>query len=156
MIVGGGPTGVELAGEIAVDFPDKKVTLVHRGSRLLEFIGEKAGKKALNWLISKKVEVILGESVDLNNAADGVYKTSAGETINADCHFVCTGRPIASSWLKKTMFAESVDVDGRLMVDANLRVKGHRNVFGIGDITDLPVSISISLIYYFCGSLCHS
>ncbi|PHU00324.1 hypothetical protein BC332_30111 [Capsicum chinense] len=29
LIVGGGPTGVELAAEIAVDFPDKKVTLVH-------------------------------------------------------------------------------------------------------------------------------
>ncbi|KAL9422471.1 hypothetical protein AB3S75_034693 [Citrus x aurantiifolia] len=35
LVVGGGPTGVELAGEIAVDFPDKKVILVHRGPKLL-------------------------------------------------------------------------------------------------------------------------
>lgn len=48
LIVGGGPTGVELAAEIVADFPAKKVTLVHRGSRLLEFIGESASKKALN------------------------------------------------------------------------------------------------------------
>jgi len=37
VIVGGGPTGVELAGERAVYFPAKKVTLVHKGSRLLEY-----------------------------------------------------------------------------------------------------------------------
>lgn len=156
LIVGGGPTGVELAGEIAVDFPDKKVTLVHRGSRLLEFIGERAGKKALDWLISKDVEVILGQSVNLNDASDGIYRTSAGETIKADCHFLCIGKPIASSWLKNTILRENVDVHGKLMVDANLRVKGHKNVFGIGDITDLAVSISISLNKLFLRFLCYS
>ncbi|CAI9091404.1 OLC1v1026430C1 [Oldenlandia corymbosa var. corymbosa] len=138
LIVGGGPTGVELAAEIAVDFPGKKVTLVHRGSRLLEFIGEKASRKALDWLVSKNVEVVLGQSVDLNGVVDGVYHTSAGETIKADCHFLCTGIPIASSWLRNTLFSESLDAKGRLMVDLNLRVKGHKNVFAIGDITDIP------------------
>ncbi|KAL3520917.1 hypothetical protein ACH5RR_019066 [Cinchona calisaya] len=137
LIVGGGPTGVELAGEIAVDFPDKKVTLVHRGSRLLEFIGKKAGKKALDWLVSKNVEVILGQSVNLNDTSDGVYQTSAGETIKADCHFLCVGKQISSTWITKTILGESVDVHGKLMVDANLRVKGRKNVFGIGDITDI-------------------
>lgn len=141
LIVGGGPTGVELAGEIAVDFPDKKVTLVHRGTRLLDFISEKAGKKALNWLISKKVEVVLGQSVvNLDDVSDGIYRTSCGETISADCHFKCIGKPIASSWLQKTMLGSSLDSHGRLMVDANLRVEGFHKVFGIGDITDIPVS----------------
>ncbi|XP_057470687.1 uncharacterized protein LOC130759564 isoform X2 [Actinidia eriantha] len=138
LIVGGGPTGVELAGEVAVDFPDKKVTLVHRGSRLLEFIGHKAGRKALDWLTSKKVEVILGQSVNLKSVSDGVYQTSGGETITADCYFNCTGKPMGSMWLKDTVLKNSLDIHGRLMVDANLRVKGHRNVFGIGDITDIP------------------
>ncbi|XP_073314884.1 uncharacterized protein [Primulina huaijiensis] len=138
LIVGGGPTGVELAGEICVDFPDKKVILVHRGSRLLEFIGEKAGQKALNWLSSKKVEVILGQSVKLNSQTDGVYETSGGEKIVADCHFLCAGAGIGSSWLKKTILQDSLDMGGRLMVDANLRVKGHPNIFSIGDITDIP------------------
>lgn len=145
LIVGGGPTGVELAGEIAVDFPDKKVKLVHRGDRLLEFIGENAGKKALNWLISKKVEVILGQSVNLDDSSDGTYKTSGGETITADCHFNCTGKSVASSWLQKTILGRSLDSCGRLMVDANLRVKGFENIFGIGDITDIPVSKSLFL-----------
>ncbi|KAK9114823.1 hypothetical protein Syun_021620 [Stephania yunnanensis] len=51
LIIGGGPTGVELAGEIVTDFPEKKVTVVHRGSRLLGFIGAKASKKTLDWLV---------------------------------------------------------------------------------------------------------
>lgn len=137
LIIGGGPTGVELAGEIAVDFPDKKVKLVHRGSRLLEFIGCKAGRKALDWLTSRKVEVILGQSVDLSSCSDSVYRTSGGETITADCHFVCTGKPIGSSWLKETCLKNSLDIHGRLMVEANLRVKGFDNIFAIGDITDI-------------------
>ncbi|KAL6513676.1 hypothetical protein OROHE_019536 [Orobanche hederae] len=149
LIVGGGPTGVELAAEIAVDFPDKKVTLVHRGSRLLGFIGEKAGKKALDWLVSKKVEVILGQSVvNLNSPSSlgggGRYETSGDETVIADCHFVCTGSPIGSSWIKKTILKDSLDSHGRLMVDAKLRVIGHSNIFAIGDIANIPVGVSSS------------
>lgn len=129
---------MELAAEIAVDFPDKKAMLVHRGSRLLEFIGESASRKTLNCLTSNKVEVILGQSVDLNSSSDGVYRTSGGETIVADCHFICIGKSIGSSWLKETILKDSLDTQGRLMVDSNLRVKGHNNIFGIGDITDIP------------------
>ncbi|CAH9146783.1 unnamed protein product [Cuscuta epithymum] len=136
LIVGGGPTGVELAAEIAVEFPDKKVTLVHKGSRLLQFIGEKAGKKAFDWLISKKVEVILKQSVNLDSASDGVYWLSGGETISADRHYVCAMKPFATSWLKDTDLRGSLDDQGKLMVDANLRVKGHNNIFAIGDIVD--------------------
>lgn len=142
LIVGGGPTGVELAGEIAVDFPDKKVTLVHIGSRLLEFIGPKAGDKTLQWMKSKKVDVKLEQRVNLDSFSDEskTYQTSAGEIINADCHFLCTGTPPGSAWLKETLLKNCLDTQGRLMVDENLRVKGQKNIFAIGDITDIPVS----------------
>ncbi|XP_040991559.1 ferroptosis suppressor protein 1-like [Juglans microcarpa x Juglans regia] len=137
LIVGGGPTGVELAGEIAVDFPGKKVILVHRGTRLLEFIGPKASRRALAWLVAKKVEVILNQSVNLNFSSDGIFQTSAGETITADCHFVCAGKPVGSSWIKETILSDSLDIHGRLMVDKHLRVRGRNNIFAIGDITDV-------------------
>lgn len=142
LIVGGGPTGVELAAEIAVDFPEKKVTLVHDGSRLLEFIGPKAADKTLNWLRSKNVEVKLEQSVDQQRSSEGskTYITSAGETIKADCHFLCTGKPLASAWLKETIFKDNLDGFGRIKVDDNLRVKGWKNVFAIGDIADIKVS----------------
>ncbi|XP_038713388.1 LOW QUALITY PROTEIN: ferroptosis suppressor protein 1-like [Tripterygium wilfordii] len=139
LIVGGGPTGVELAGEIAVDYPDKKVTLVHKGSRLLEFIGLKAAEKTLKWLRSKKVDVKLEQSVDLSSISDGgkIYQTSSGEPIEADCVFVCTGKPLSSAWLKGTILKDNLDEHGRLMVDGNLRVKGRENIFAIGDITGI-------------------
>ncbi|CAA0384418.1 unnamed protein product [Arabidopsis thaliana] len=140
LIVGGGPSGVELAAEIAVDFPEKKVTIVHNGPRLLEFVGQKAADKAFEWMKSKRVEVILNQRVDLSSASDGskTYRTSGGETIHADCHFLCTGKPLASEWLKGTVLKDNLDGKGRLMVDEYLRVKGRKNVFAIGDITDVP------------------
>ncbi|XVF69252.1 hypothetical protein PTKIN_Ptkin11bG0066100 [Pterospermum kingtungense] len=142
LVVGGGPTGVELAGEIATDFPEKKVTLVHKGPRLLEFIGLKAGAKSLRWLTSRRVEVKLEQAVDLNSTSDGnggqVYQTSTGESIKADCHFICVGKPLASAWLNETILKSNLDKSGRLMVDEYLRVKGHSNIFAIGDITDIP------------------
>ncbi|KAK9170314.1 hypothetical protein Syun_002454 [Stephania yunnanensis] len=140
LIIGGGPTGVELAGEIAADFPEKKMTLVHRGPRLMEFVGEKASKKAHDWLVSKKVDVLLNQSVELSSSTDEMhtYRTSAGKTITADCHFWCTGKPVSSSWLKDTILKDSVDRQGRLKVDEHLRVKGRKNIFALGDITDVP------------------
>ncbi|KAL8201875.1 hypothetical protein R6Q57_011022 [Mikania cordata] len=139
LIVGGGPTGVELAGETAVDFPEKKITLVHNGYRLLEFLGPKASKKALDWLISKHVEVKLEQTVNLKDVAEGnkVYKTSSGEIIKADCHFLCTGKPLGSSWLKNTILRDSLDDAGSLVVDEYMRVKGRKNIFAIGDITNI-------------------
>ncbi|ONK69602.1 uncharacterized protein A4U43_C05F24690 [Asparagus officinalis] len=140
LIVGGGPSGVELAAEIVVDYPEKKVTLVHRGPRLLEFIGQKASTKTLDWLTSKKVEVLLNQSVDLNSTSEDekVYVTSGGEKIAADCHFLCIGKPLGSSWLQESILKECLDKKGQLMVDENLRVRGHSNIFAIGDITDVP------------------
>lgn len=140
LIIGGGPTGVELAGEIVVDYPGKRVTLIHRGPRLLEFIGDKASKKCLDWLTSKKVDVLLQQSVELGSLSDTekVYKTSGGETVTADCHFVCIGKPLSSSWLRDTIIKESLDSKGRVMVEKDLRVKGFNNIFAIGDITDIP------------------
>ncbi|RWW15304.1 hypothetical protein GW17_00020866 [Ensete ventricosum] len=150
LIIGGGPTGVELAGEIAVDYPDKKVTIVHKGSRLLEFIGHKASKKTFDWLTTKKVEVLLEQSVDLDSISegDGVYTTSTGEKISADCHFVCVGKPLGSSWLQDSALRDCLNKNGRLMVDEYLRVKGRSNIFAIGDITDIPVSLHLDFRLY--------
>uniref|UniRef100_A0A0D9XP98 FAD/NAD(P)-binding domain-containing protein n=1 Tax=Leersia perrieri TaxID=77586 RepID=A0A0D9XP98_9ORYZ len=141
LIVGGGPIGVELAAEIVMANPEKHVTIVHGGPRLLMVMGEKASSKALEWLKSKHVVVLLDQTVDVTAAAGenvNVFTTSAGETVNADCHFVCTGRPVASGWLKDSFLGEHVDGEGRLMVDEHLRVGRLRNVFAVGDITDVP------------------
>lgn len=139
LIIGGGPSGVELAAEIAVNYPDKKVTLVHDKPRLLESIGQKAGGKALRWLRSKHVEVLLDQSVDLESMSEGdmLYRTSSGVEITADCYFSCLDSPLSSSWIRDSEMRDCLDSDGRLMVDANLRLKGQSNIFAAGDITDV-------------------
>lgn len=141
MIIGGGPVGVELAGEIATDFSDKRITVVHGGERLVEFMGPKASDKALKWLTSKKVDVKLDRTVVVDDMSDETksFRTSTGEMISADAHFVCTGIPLASAWLRKTILDSNLDSHGRLMVDGYLRVKGRKNIFAIGDITDIRV-----------------
>lgn len=48
-------------GSIIVPALYVKVTLVHSGERLLQFLGPKASQKTLKWLQSKKVEVILND-----------------------------------------------------------------------------------------------
>lgn len=140
LIIGGEPSGVELAAEIAVNYPDKKVTLVHDRPRLLESVGQKAGGKALRWLRSKNVEVYLEQSIHLESMLEGdrVYRTSSGIEITADCHFSCLDRPLSSSWIRNSELKDCLDNDGRLMVDANLRVKGQTNIFAAGDIIDIP------------------
>ncbi|XP_074570363.1 uncharacterized protein LOC141826951 [Curcuma longa] len=139
LIIGGGPSGVELASDIASNYPEKKVTLVHSGSRLLGFIGRKAGNKALEWLRAKNVDVLLEQTIDLNSLPDanGIYITSAGEAIAADVHFVCANNPLGSSWLKESVLRDSLDKRGQLMVDEHLRVKGRSNIFAVGDIVDI-------------------
>ncbi|VFQ96500.1 unnamed protein product [Cuscuta campestris] len=103
----------------------------------MDFVGEKASKRALDWLISKKVEVILRQSVDLDSASNGVYQLSGGETVHADLHFLCAAKPFGTSWLRGTILKDSLDEDGKVAVDSNLRVKGHNNIFAIGDIVDI-------------------
>jgi len=136
LIIGGGPVGVELAGEIVVDFPTKKVTLVHSGKRLIEFLGPKASEKSLKWLQDKKVEVILNDRVELDGLAGPDYVTKNGTRITADAHFVCVGKRVGSSWLRNCELGNLLDGEGRLKVDANLRVEGKSNIFAIGDIAN--------------------
>jgi len=139
LIIGGGPVGVELAGEIVTDFPNKKVTLVHGGDRLIEFLGPKASTKALKWLESKKVTVLLNERIDTEGLAGPNYVTNKGTAIQADAHFVCTGQRLGSSWLRGSDLEAVLDRNGRLQVDRNMRVQGHSNVYALGDICDTKV-----------------
>ncbi|GJZ19418.1 FAD/NAD(P)-binding oxidoreductase family protein [Tanacetum coccineum] len=131
LIVGGGPTGVELAGETAVNYLDKKITLVHKGYWLLEFLGVKASKKTLDWLQSKHVEVKLEQTIILEDVVDGskLYKTSAGKTIKANCVFLCLGKPLASSWLKNTIVRDSLDANGSMIVDENFKSQRAQEYF---------------------------
>eukprot|EP00270_Netrium_digitus_P011535 TRINITY_DN3678_c0_g1_i1.p1 TRINITY_DN3678_c0_g1~~TRINITY_DN3678_c0_g1_i1.p1 ORF type:complete len:354 (+),score=58.80 TRINITY_DN3678_c0_g1_i1:359-1420(+) len=138
LVIGGGPVGVEFAGEIATDFPDKSVTLLTGGDRLIDFLGPKASDRALKFLKSKNVEVIFKDKLEVDpslHGTKGVFKTKNGKEISADYLFIATGRTPDTSWLAGN-FSEVID-QGRVKVDSNLRVEGYSNIFAIGDITNI-------------------
>jgi NADH dehydrogenase len=142
VIVGGGPTGVELAGAIAElkhyifpkDYPELEVSqmdihLVEATPRLLNGMSENAGRKALEYLQKMGVQVHLntavktydGYEVSFNNGEKLITKTliwAAG----------VKGNPIAG------LTAESLGRSSRLKVDEYNRVKGYENIFAIGDV----------------------
>ena len=68
VVIGGGPVGVELVGELASDFPDKKVTLMHNRERILDDrLSRKFVKKIQDGMKALKVETVLGERVDMDD-----------------------------------------------------------------------------------------
>lgn len=141
VIVGGGPTGVELAGSLAElsrvtlskDFrhisPDRaRVILVEAGPRLLASFGEDTSKKALADLEA------LGVQVWTNTRVTEI--TAEGAQLGPD--FVATktafwAAGVEASALGKELPAEK-DRAGRVKVNGQLQLEGHENVHVIGDM----------------------
>ena len=142
VLVGGGPTGVELAGAIAElahralahDFqrihPDSaRIVLVEGEPRIIPTFPARLTRKARKKLEQLGVEVRTGVHVTAISA-DGVMIGS--EYLKAQ-NVIWTAGVKASpvgSWL----FAD-VDHAGRVKVEPNLSVPGHPNIFVIGDTT---------------------
>ncbi|KAJ1671301.1 hypothetical protein GGH95_000250 [Coemansia sp. RSA 1836] len=100
MIIGGGPTGVGLAAEIATVYPKKTVLLVHAGERLMssESASKSVSRKAYKKLKSMGVKVILGERViipeeePLKHQIDCRWlRTTKGRRLFSDLQFLCNG-----------------------------------------------------------------
>ena len=68
VVIGAGAVGVELVGELASDYPNKKVTLMHNRDQILdERLSQKLLKKIQDGLKALKVETVLGERVNLDD-----------------------------------------------------------------------------------------
>jgi NADH dehydrogenase len=142
IVVGGGPTGVELAGSIADiahnalagDFrninPEKaRIILIEAGQRILATFPEELSAYARRSLVDMGVEVITGVAVT-DCDADGV-SISDGRRIESSCVLWAAGVKAspAASWL-----GIEADRAGRIKVDEHLRVAGFRSIFAVGDI----------------------
>lgn len=144
VLVGAGPTGVEMAGAIAVlvrstlksEFRrinplTARVVLVDMAPRVLPPFAEDLSKAALRRLEKLGVEVKLGHSVDQIDA-DGVVV--AGERIVSKTVIWTAGvaPSAAGTWL-----AAPVDRAGRVRVEKDLTVPGHPEIFVVGDTASL-------------------
>ncbi len=140
VIVGGGPTGVELAGAIIelarhglsgefrnIDPAQARVLLVQSAPRLLPAFAEALSEVSAQSLRALGVEVLLKSRVEKIDA-EGVLVS--GQRIGARTIFWAAGvmASPAAQWLKV-----EADAAGRLKVGPNLTVPGLPNVFAIGD-----------------------
>lgn len=136
LVVGGGPSGVELGAEIRLARPDARVTLAHAGKTLLSSTGsERAGRRALAWFESHDVEVRLDSFMSPGNDF-GTYRDARGDVIDADLSFWATGTTPNTLWLRLAGHGDWLNAAGHIKVDRRLRVEGHPEVFAVGDVND--------------------
>jgi NADH dehydrogenase FAD-containing subunit len=124
-IVGGGPVGVEIAGEILQDLPGKSVNLYQKGKRLLPTLTPGPARFALRHLRQR------GASVDIGSGA------TEEQLAAADLVLWCAGYAIQTDYLRDYP-GHVLDPAGRVLVDSHLRMAGTENVYVAGDITALP------------------
>ena len=144
VIVGGGPTGVELAGmlpEVAkpmrrdyrrIDTRDTRVILLEGGPRILATFPAALSDHAKRDLAKLGVEVRENARVTRVDA-DGVYV--GNERIPARNILWAAGNKASS--LAATL-GTPVDSVGRLDVEPDLSVPGHPEVFAVGDVAAVP------------------
>ncbi|GAB2850206.1 hypothetical protein GCM10027074_16160 [Streptomyces deserti] len=136
LVVGGGPSGVELSAEIRLARPDARVTLAHSGPELLHSTGStRAGHKARAWLESHDVEVRLDSFMSPGNDY-GTYRDAQGNVIEADLSFWATGTTPNTLWLRLAGHGDWLNGSGHVKVDRTLRVEGRLDVFAVGDVND--------------------
>ncbi|MEW2400712.1 FAD-dependent oxidoreductase [Streptomyces sp. NPDC046862] len=136
LVVGGGPSGVELSAEIRLARPDARVTLAHAGPTLLNGTGSaRAGRKARAWLEAHDVEVRLDSFMSPGNDF-GTYRDARGTVIEADLSYWATGTTPNTLWLRLGGHGAWLNPAGHVKVDRTLRVDGHVDVFAVGDVND--------------------
>ncbi|MDP3078817.1 NAD(P)/FAD-dependent oxidoreductase [Bradyrhizobium sp.] len=140
VIVGAGPTGVELAGTIAelardtlrpdfrnIDTHAARVVLIEAGPRVLAGFADDLSAYAQRSLQSLGVEVMLGQAVT-ECSGDGVVYGSKRLAAKTLIWAAGVRASSAAQWL-------GAPADGafRLQVDPDLTVPGHPDIFAIGD-----------------------
>ena len=144
ILVGAGPTGVEMAGALAllvrttlksdfrrIDPASARIVLVDMAPRVLPPFSEDLSKAAKQRLEKLGVEVRLGHSVDQIDA-DGIVV--AGERIASKTVIWTAGvaPSPAGEWLQV-----ETDRAGRVRIQNDLTVPGHSEIFVIGDTASL-------------------
>ena len=146
LVVGGGPTGVEMAGTLAelksqglpAVYPELtpdmfRVVLVQHGDVLLPQFRPRLQRYALRELRERDTDVRLGVSVREVRADHVVL--SGGETLEADVVIWATG---VGGFPEVRQWGLPVDRRNRILVDEHLRVRGEQDVYAVGDCADNP------------------
>ncbi|MFD6310758.1 NAD(P)/FAD-dependent oxidoreductase [Streptomyces nigra] len=138
LVIGGGPSGVELAAEVRLANPRATVTLAHSGRHLLSHHGTgRMGRQARSWLERHDVKVLLDTSVSSAGGVGTGLRDQTGHALGADVVFWTTGTTPNTLWLRLAGRGDWLDERGHIKVDEHLRVVGRRDIFAIGDVNDV-------------------
>jgi NADH dehydrogenase len=145
VVVGGGPTGVELAGAIAelakqvlkrdfrrIDPTKAQIILIEASPRILSHLPEDLSQSADKQLRALGVQIRCG--VKVKDIRRGCVELTSGEMICAENILWAAG--VSAVPITRALGVE-LDRAGRVKVNADLSVPGHSNVFAIGDMAFL-------------------
>ena len=140
VLIGGGPTGVEMAGAIAelskkiltkefttIDTKTAKIILLEAGPNILPTASHSLSIYAQKTLEKLGVEVKCNTSV--KNISESLVETNA-ETIDAETIIWCAG--VKASPVKSWINVKTDEKD-RVLVNDDLSISGYSNIFVIGD-----------------------
>jgi len=143
LVLGAGPVGLELAGEIKDVWPDKAVTVVDRAGRLLRGFLPEVREGLHRQLHERGIELRLGTGltalppVPAGEATRFTVTTGEGEEIVADIWFRAFGVQINTGLLADGRLTPLTG-EGLIPVTTHLNVRGYDHVYAIGDVADLP------------------
>jgi len=152
VVVGAGPTGVELAGQVAelahtvlprsfrdADTSEARIVLLEGAASVLPTFGPRLQRYAQRQLEKMGVEIRLNTlAVDMDHESVTVQGESGGETIRARTRIWAAGvraSPLAALLAGK--LGVQADRAGRLPVGPDCTLAGHPEVFAIGDMVSL-------------------
>jgi apoptosis-inducing factor 2 len=148
LLLGAGPVGIELAGEILARWPDKQVTILETADDILQGPFKPELRQELRrQLADGKVELLLSTTlrgqpeIDPGIAQPFMVSTTTGRTIAADIWFRCYGVAPVSDYLAGELAAARTP-DGFIEVMPDLRVKGQKRVFAIGDVATIDAKMA--------------
>jgi NADH dehydrogenase FAD-containing subunit len=141
LLVGAGPVGIELAGEIRHVWPKKSIVLLDVADEILggPYIPELKAELRRQ-LLEAGIELILGSPLhqpppsDPGDLETFTVSTDAGTEITADIWFRCFGVVPRSDYLGDEL-ASARRSDGFIEVGPTLQVAGQTTVFAIGDVS---------------------
>jgi apoptosis-inducing factor 2 len=143
LILGAGPVGLELAGEIRDAWPDKAITVVEPAACVLPAYLPEVRDELLRQLKDLDVDLRLRTSlaaeppVAAATAATFTVATTEDDQITADIWFRTFGSRPHTAFLADGALAQ-LTPRGAVPVDQHLAVPGHPHVYAVGDIADLP------------------
>jgi NADH dehydrogenase FAD-containing subunit len=144
LLLGAGPVGLELAGEITAAWPNKAVTIVDPVDEILSGEFTKEFRTELRrQLDTLGVELVLGTSLReeppslAGETAPFTTTTKSGREITADIWFRCFGVLPTTDYLTRALTTPR-QANGHIDVTPELRLPGQEHIFAIGDMTAIP------------------